>query len=92
MVLAQPLRVRSSAPLFGGRFEINVAATYFPTPVRRSIMGPLRLNCRVRDGNGCDPQGIATTKAEFVVVAEGCCEAERHLPGGSALIPWDGID
>src|SRR5436309_6276004 len=25
-----------------------------------SIIGPARLNFRVRDGNGCDPRGIAT--------------------------------
>ena len=43
---------------------INVAATYFSTPVRRSIIGPPSLNCRVRDGNGCDPWGKATTKGE----------------------------
>ena len=48
----------------GGGSEFNVAATYFPTNVLRSIIGPLELNGRVRDGNGCDLQGIATTKAK----------------------------
>ena len=47
----------------GGVCEFNVAATYFSTSVRGSIIGPLELNCRVRDGNGCDLQGKATTKA-----------------------------
>ena len=45
-----------------GLGDINVAATYFSTCVPGSIIGPLELNCRVRDGNGCDLQGIATTK------------------------------
>ena len=43
--------------------EFNVAATYFPTSVRGSIIGPPELNGRVRDGNGCDLRGIATTKS-----------------------------
>src|SRR5207248_11505944 len=25
-----------------------------------STIGPARLNCRVRDGNGCDPRGMIT--------------------------------
>jgi hypothetical protein len=45
------------------RRGFNVAATYFPTPVQSSIIGPPSLNCRVRDGNGCDTWGKATTKA-----------------------------
>ena len=45
-----------------GALDFNVAATYFSTYVQGSIIGPLELNCRVRDGNGCDLQGIATTK------------------------------
>ena len=55
-----------TAPVVGqGRcVEFNVAATYFPTNGHRSIIGPLELNGRVRDGNGCDLQGIAATKAK----------------------------
>ena len=45
--------------------DFNVAATYFSTSVRGSIIGPLELNCRVRDGNGCGLQGKATTKVTF---------------------------
>jgi hypothetical protein len=41
--------------------EIDVAATYFPTCVPGSIIGPLELNGRVRDGNGCGLQGITAT-------------------------------
>ena len=49
-------------PHRAGALGFNVAATYFSTCVPGSIIGPLELNCRVRDGNGCDLQGIATTK------------------------------
>ena len=70
-----PLRVNAATPWStlnrvhekppdraGGLWIFNVAATYFSTYVQGSIIGPLELNCRVRDGNGCDLQGIATTK------------------------------
>ena len=56
-----PIARMQKAPTWVGALEFNVAATYFPTPVRRSIIGPPSLNCRVRDGNGCDPWGIAAT-------------------------------
>ncbi len=42
--------------------EIDPAASYFPTPERCSIIGSSRLNCRVRDGNGCDPTDTTTGK------------------------------
>ena len=32
----------------------------FPRSYPRSIIGPARLNFRVRDGNGCDPRGMTT--------------------------------
>src|ERR1700732_4931153 len=32
----------------------------FPHSYPCSIIGPTRLNFRVRDGNGCDPRGITT--------------------------------
>ncbi len=34
----------------------------FPRSYPRSIIGPTRLNFRVRDGNGCDPRGMTTGK------------------------------
>ena len=34
----------------------------FPHSYPCSIIGPARLNFRVRDGNGCDPRGMATGK------------------------------
>ena len=34
----------------------------FPQPRGGSIIGPGGLNFRVRDGNGCDPSGMATGK------------------------------
>ena len=61
MVAVGPLETETP-PQERGRWGINVAATYFSTCVPGSIIGPLELNCRVRDGNGCDLQGIATTK------------------------------
>jgi hypothetical protein len=35
----------------------------FPRTYARSIIGPARLNYRVRDGNGCDPRGMTTGKS-----------------------------
>ena len=55
-------RRQQKAPARAGALGFNVAATYFSTCVPGSIIGPLELNCRVRDGNGCDLQGKATTK------------------------------
>ena len=58
------IRAKERAILLGWPVcDINVAATYFPTSVRGSIIGPPELNGRVRDGNGCDLRGIATTKS-----------------------------
>ena len=34
----------------------------FPHRYQCSIIGPAGLNYRVRDGNGCDPRGVATRK------------------------------
>src|SRR2546422_6887733 len=36
----------------------------FPHSYPCSIIGPARLNYRVRDGNGCDPRGMITRKLE----------------------------
>ena len=43
-------------------FEIDPAASYFPTTESCSIIGSSRLNFRVRDGNGCDPTDTTTGK------------------------------
>ncbi len=43
-------------------FELNPATSYFPTTESCSIIGSSRLNCRVRDGNGCDPTDTITGK------------------------------
>src|ERR1700730_11236515 len=40
----------------------------FPHSYPCSIIGPARLNFRVRDGNGCDPRGITTRN--FLLAAE----------------------
>ena len=62
--LAAPGAVQSGAPATpcGGPVDVDAAATCFPANVLGSIIGPLSLNCRVRDGNGCGPQGIAAAK------------------------------
>jgi hypothetical protein len=36
----------------------------FPLPHGSSIIGLGGLNFRVRDGNGCDPSGMATGNSE----------------------------
>ena len=64
---------KTGHPLRGDPSCFNVAATYFSTPVQSSIIGPPGLNGRVRDGNGCDPWGKATTKGRRVI--EKGCEA-----------------
>src|SRR6266705_6995241 len=40
----------------------------FPHSYPCSIIGPARLNFRVRDGNGCDPRGMTTRKLETRVL------------------------
>src|SRR6266705_3297142 len=42
----------------------------FPQPYSGSIIGPGGLNFRVRDGNGCDPSGMATGNCEDCVYQE----------------------
>src|SRR5882762_4481796 len=37
----------------------------FPHSCPCSIIGPARLNFRVRDGNGCDPRGITTGNSKL---------------------------
>jgi hypothetical protein len=43
-----------------GLSDLIPATTYVPTQLPCSIIGPARLNFRVRDGNGCDPRGLIT--------------------------------
>ena len=46
-----------------GAFELNSRRRpTLPHSYPCSTIGPERLNFRVRDGNGCDPLGIATEK------------------------------
>jgi hypothetical protein len=46
----------------------------FPRGCPLSIIGAERLNCRVRDGNGCFPSAIVTTPP--------ACTSEWSFPGG----------
>ncbi len=44
----------------------------------RTTIGPRELNCRVRDGNGCDLSGRSTkTKDSFFCLF--CCRRETSL-------------
>src|SRR6202167_1512711 len=62
----------------------------FPHSCPCSIIGPARLNFRVRDGNGCDPRGMITRKLETRVpipsssrarIASATTETVRPLSG-----------
>ncbi len=46
-----------------GRLNYSRRRPTFPHSFPCSIIGPEGLNFRVRDGNGCDPLGIATEKS-----------------------------
>ncbi len=58
------INVKRPASISGcGAFCINSRRRpTFPHSYPCSIIGPEGLNFRVRDGNGCDPLGIATEK------------------------------
>src|SRR5262250_2268180 len=43
-----------------GLLNLSRRRPTFPRSYPRSIIGPTRLNFRVRDGNGCSPRGITT--------------------------------
>src|SRR5215471_15858208 len=43
-----------------GLLNLSRRRPTFPRSYPRSIIGPARLNFRVRDGNGCDPRGMTT--------------------------------
>src|SRR5208282_226111 len=42
------------------RLRLSRRRPTFPHSCPCSIIGPARLNFRVRDGNGCDPRGMTT--------------------------------
>jgi hypothetical protein len=42
------------------RLRLSRRRPTFPHSYPCSIIGPARLNYRVRDGNGCDPRGMTT--------------------------------
>src|SRR5713101_6035781 len=47
--------------------HFDPAASYSPTGRPSSTIGAGGLNCRVRNGNGCDPSAIATeSRVEFL--------------------------
>ena len=46
--------------IYKGMSKKSLAATYFPTPYRGSIIGVRRLNFRVRNGIGCYTSTIVT--------------------------------
>src|SRR5258705_10000451 len=43
-----------------GLWNLSRRRPTFPHSYPCSIIGPARLNFRVRDGNGCDPRGMTT--------------------------------
>ena len=47
--------------------EKDLAASYSPTERPSSTIGAGGLNCRVRDGNGCDPTAIATETSSVLL-------------------------
>src|SRR5208337_2658789 len=61
------MKITQKAPpviLTDGAFQLNSRRRpTFPHSYPCSIIGPEGLNFRVRDGNGCDPLGIATEKS-----------------------------
>ena len=65
-----------------GRIQLNSRRRpTLPHSYPCSTIGPEGLNFRVRDGNGCDPLGIATEKL-FVTSAFGhlrCCTRRNLL-------------
>jgi hypothetical protein len=50
-------------PKFGAFCNLSRRRPTFPHSYPCSIIGPARLNFRVRDGNGCDPRGMTTGKS-----------------------------
>src|ERR1700675_4371950 len=69
--IASPRNVNKSYTKKGSDSTSNRSPMYlswrrptFPHSYPCSIIGPTRLNFRVRDGNGCDPRGLITRKLE----------------------------
>src|SRR6266436_3806621 len=52
---------RSSGPFV----NLSRRRPTFPHSYPCSIIGPARLNFRVRDGNGCDPRGMTTGNSKL---------------------------
>src|SRR5258705_12580865 len=48
-----------------GLWNLSRRRPTFPHSCPCSIIGPARLNFRVRDGNGCDPRGITTGNSKL---------------------------
>ena len=53
-----------------------------------STIGPAGLNCRVRDGNGCDPRGVVTDKINIarpatVTFCRHIRQVLRDIPGAA---------
>ena len=55
-------------PKFGAFVILSRRRPTFPHSYPCSIIGPARLNFRVRDGNGCDPRGMTTGNLEKLSV------------------------
>src|SRR6266446_8205607 len=53
-------RKKSPEPECGAFVKLSRRRPTFPHSYPCSIIGPARLNFRVRDGNGCDPRGMTT--------------------------------
>src|SRR5713226_1044596 len=51
-------------PEFGAFCNLSRRRPTFQHIYPCSMIGPARLNFRVRDGNGCDPRGMTTRKLE----------------------------
>ena len=59
-VPGQEGKEKGPKPEFGAFWNLSRRRPTFPHSYPCSIIGPARLNFRVRDGNGCDPRGMTT--------------------------------
>ena len=65
---------RSSGPFV----NLSRRRPTFPHSYPCSIIGPARLNFRVRDGNGCDPRGMTTGNSKkFSVISSKFSVSEK---------------
>ena len=83
------LQAKKARSFLKGLFlKLNPATSYFPTTESCSIIGSDRLNCRVRDGNGCDPIDIITGKTVGSGRwADGRRFRHEQLPTANGLLP-----